>query len=174
MEDAQASLLLVDPTHRGHPVTGTGRCEAVDTDDIGDELAAFGGSDRNPVVAVHPDQLVHVMYTSGSSGTPKGVGITHRNVVDLLGNGRFWKGSHERVLLHSPSAFDASTTEFWGPLVTGGAIVVHPPGPSTSRPSSPRSRPCGPRSSRLPPAVPTPRVRGPEEPPGGARGVDRR
>ncbi|MGW4607228.1 non-ribosomal peptide synthetase [Streptomyces sp. NPDC004532] len=127
IEDAQASLLLVDPTHRGHPVTGTGRCEAVDTDDIGDELAAFGGSDRNPVVAVHPDQLVHVMYTSGSSGTPKGVGITHRNVVDLLGNGRFWKGSHERVLLHSPSAFDASTTEFWGPLVTGGAIVVHPP-----------------------------------------------
>ncbi|CAM5406755.1 non-ribosomal peptide synthetase [Streptomyces violaceorubidus] len=42
---------------------------------------------------------------------------------------RYWRGGrHERVLMHSPYAFDASTFEIWTPLLTGGTVVVAPAG----------------------------------------------
>ncbi|MCA1681604.1 MAG: amino acid adenylation domain-containing protein, partial [Actinobacteria bacterium] len=81
-----------------------------------------------PVVGVCPDNLVYVMYTSGSTGTPKGVAVRHRDVVALAFDRCFAGGGHERVLLHSPVAFDASTYELWVPLLRGGRVVVAPPG----------------------------------------------
>ncbi|NUS62644.1 MAG: amino acid adenylation domain-containing protein, partial [Saccharothrix sp.] len=83
--------------------------------------------DTDPAVAVHPDTLAYVMHTSGSTGTPKGVAVRQRDVVGLAFDRAFDHG-HERVLLHSPQAFDASTYELWVPLLRGGAVVVAPPG----------------------------------------------
>ncbi|MCR3750885.1 non-ribosomal peptide synthase/polyketide synthase [Lentzea californiensis] len=82
----------------------------------------------DPAVVVHPDQLAYVMHTSGSTGTPKGVAVRHRDVVALALDSRFDGGAHDRVLLHSPSAFDASTYELWVPLLRGGQVVVARPG----------------------------------------------
>ncbi|MEU5694765.1 non-ribosomal peptide synthase/polyketide synthase [Actinosynnema sp. NPDC020468] len=76
----------------------------------------------------HPDRLAYVMYTSGSTGTPKGIAVTHRDVVALATDPVWRGGAHERVLLRSPHAFDASTYELWTPLLTGGRVVVAPPG----------------------------------------------
>jgi len=81
-----------------------------------------------PEVQLHPDNLVYVMYTSGSTGAPKGVAIRHRDVVALAFDRRFTGGGHERVLFHSPVAFDASTYELWVPLLNGWQVVVAPPG----------------------------------------------
>ncbi|WP_370641806.1 AMP-binding protein, partial [Mycetohabitans sp. B5] len=53
--------------------------------------------------------------------------MTHRNVLNLALNERL-AGSRERVLLHSPHAFDASTYELWTPLLSGGQVVIAPPG----------------------------------------------
>ena len=40
-----------------------------------------------------------------------------------------WRGgNHARVLMHSPTAFDASTYELWVPLLSGGEVVVAPAG----------------------------------------------
>ncbi|MGA4844595.1 amino acid adenylation domain-containing protein [Streptomyces sp. G45] len=90
------------------------------------DLSAYPAS--APDVVTHPEQLAYTMYTSGSTGTPKGVGNTHRNVVHLAAD-RYWTGGHhERVLMHSPYAFDASTFEMWTPLLTGGRVVVAPAG----------------------------------------------
>ncbi|WP_425266223.1 non-ribosomal peptide synthase/polyketide synthase [Amycolatopsis pretoriensis] len=75
-----------------------------------------------------PDRLAYLMHTSGSTGTPKGVAVRHRDVVALAADRRFAGGAHERVLLHSPVAFDASTYELWVPLLNGGTVVVAPPG----------------------------------------------
>ncbi|MCT2589003.1 amino acid adenylation domain-containing protein [Streptomyces sp. N2-109] len=81
-----------------------------------------------PGVPAEPRQLAYVMFTSGSTGTPKGVAVTHENVVGLAQDQAWRTGAHERVLLHSPHAFDAFTYELWVPLLCGGTVVVAPPG----------------------------------------------
>ncbi|XVS67405.1 amino acid adenylation domain-containing protein [Actinosynnema sp. CA-299493] len=78
--------------------------------------------------ATHPDQLAYVMHTSGSTGVPKGVAVTHANVVELATDRLFTTPAHARVLLHSSHAFDAATYELWAPLLSGGTLVVAPPG----------------------------------------------
>ncbi|WP_410640979.1 non-ribosomal peptide synthase/polyketide synthase [Amycolatopsis sp. lyj-346] len=81
-----------------------------------------------PDCPVSPENLAYVMYTSGSTGVPKGVAVRHRDITALAQDGRFTGGAHTRVLAHSPLAFDASTYELWVPLLTGGATVL-PAGP---------------------------------------------
>ncbi|GCB52470.1 non-ribosomal peptide synthetase [Streptomyces sp. NL15-2K] len=83
--------------------------------------------DTDPAVPVHPAQLAYVSYTSGSTGTPKGVAVTHRDVTALAADSAFADGAHARVLVHSPTAFDASTYEMWVPLLNGGTAVVAGP-----------------------------------------------
>ncbi|MFH8978198.1 non-ribosomal peptide synthase/polyketide synthase [Streptomyces sp. NPDC017890] len=80
-------------------------------------------------VEAHCDrrQLAYVMYTSGSTGRPKGVAVTHQDVVGLALSPEWHRGGHERVLMHSPTAFDLSTYELWVPLLSGGTVVVAPP-----------------------------------------------
>jgi thioesterase domain-containing protein len=68
------------------------------------------------------------MYTSGSTGEPRGIAITHQGVLDLARDCCWNVGPSDRVLLHAPHAFDASTYELWVPLLAGGRIVVAPPG----------------------------------------------
>ncbi|WP_328345347.1 amino acid adenylation domain-containing protein [Streptomyces violaceus] len=87
---------------------------------------------RRHVTVAHPDALAYVIYTSGSTGVPKGVAVTHRDVIALAADTRLSSGAHQRVLLHSSHAFDASTYEMWVPLLNGGRIVVAPPGPLTA------------------------------------------
>ncbi|MGA4846165.1 non-ribosomal peptide synthetase [Streptomyces sp. G5(2025)] len=79
----------------------------------------------------HPGGLAYVMYTSGSTGVPKGVAVTHHDVLALATDRRLSGSAHERVLLHSSHAFDASTYEIWAPLLNGGRVVVAPPGELT-------------------------------------------
>ncbi|WP_203981690.1 AMP-binding protein, partial [Planosporangium flavigriseum] len=58
---------------------------------------------------------------------PKGVAVRHRDIAGLAFDRRFAGGAHDRVLLHSSLAFDASTYELWVPLLNGGTVVVAPP-----------------------------------------------
>jgi amino acid adenylation domain-containing protein len=91
-------------------------------------LAAEHAAAGQQGVVVRPDQLAYVMFTSGSTGEPKGVAVRHRDVVALASDRCFTGGAHGRVLVHSPQSFDASTYEMWVPLLNGGRVVVAPPG----------------------------------------------
>ncbi|WUS41582.1 amino acid adenylation domain-containing protein [Kitasatospora sp. NBC_01250] len=96
--------------------------------------AAGGPGEPAPALGpVEPDQLAYLMFTSGSTGAPKGVAVSHRNVVALAQDPAFHGGAQQRVLLHSPHAFDASTYELWVPLLSGGTVVVAPPGALDAR-----------------------------------------
>lgn len=91
---------------------------------LDDRSATAGTAPTPPDITVHPDQPLYIMFTSGSSGTPKGVVNTHRNVVELALDPGFGAQAHERVLAYSPLPFDSSTYELWVPLLRGGLAVV--------------------------------------------------
>ncbi|GHH42466.1 non-ribosomal peptide synthetase [Streptomyces umbrinus] len=123
MQETGAPVLLTDTVMSTDLFPHDAAVIVVDTDR---RLEGMPVSD--PGVTVHPDQLACVMYTSGSTGVPKGVAITHRDVTELV-HDRWWEdGCTARVLLHSPHAWDAYTLEAWVPLLTGGEVVLAPPG----------------------------------------------
>src|SRR5919106_1043189 len=69
------------------------------------------------------------MYTSGSTGNPKGVAVPHRAVVRLVKQSAYVDfGPSEVFLQLAPVTFDASTLEIWGALLNGGRLVLIPPG----------------------------------------------
>lgn len=75
------------------------------------------------------EHLAYISYTSGSTGQPKGVGVTHRGVVRLVHGVTYAEfGPNEVFLQLAPVGFDASTFEIWGALLHGARLVVHPPG----------------------------------------------
>jgi amino acid adenylation domain-containing protein len=74
--------------------------------------------------------LAYIMFTSGSTGTSKGVEIPHRGIVRLVKETNYANLGEDQVyLLASSLSFDASTFEIWAPLLNGGRLVLIPPGP---------------------------------------------
>jgi amino acid adenylation domain-containing protein/non-ribosomal peptide synthase protein (TIGR01720 family) len=93
---------------------------ALDREDVRD--------DEPGASAVGPESLAYVIHTSGSTGQPKGVAVPHRAVVRLvIGTDYAELGPEEVCLGLAPLAFDASTFEVWGSLLTGGRLILPPP-----------------------------------------------
>ncbi|MFD7864526.1 amino acid adenylation domain-containing protein [Streptomyces sp. NPDC059783] len=119
---ADATHVVLDRGHPAAPALPDGTT-VLHTDGL-----AAPGPDHDPDLPVDPGRLAYAMFTSGSSGVPKGVAVTHADVAALAADRSFAGGGHARVLLHSPLAFDATTYEMWVPLLSGGEIVIAPPG----------------------------------------------
>ena len=122
LDQLDSPLLLVDPAMQSRG--GLPDCKTV----LVDDQAAAGQPASDPAAATTPDHLAYVMFTSGSTGEPKGVAVTHQNVLDLVGDPCWDGGAHDRVLMVAPYAFGMSTFELWGPLTRGGCIVAAPAG----------------------------------------------
>ncbi|MEU5883555.1 amino acid adenylation domain-containing protein [Spirillospora sp. NPDC047279] len=120
-----APVLLVNTPMKDRVAELEGAARVVVVDDDPETAAQ---PSTPPGVAAHPEQLAFVLFTSGSTGLPKGVMLRHRDTVDLARDAAMRDGGHDRVLVHSPHAFDASTYEMWVPLLAGGTVVVAPPG----------------------------------------------
>ena len=77
----------------------------------------------------------YLMYTSGSSGRPKGVLVPHRAVLRLVQDNDFARLGPEEVILQlAPLSFDASNFEIWGALLNGGRLaIVSDPYPSLAQ-----------------------------------------
>ncbi|WP_243722783.1 non-ribosomal peptide synthetase [Actinomadura sp. 7K507] len=120
-----APVVITDSAMRGQVshLDTSARILVVDDDPETDAQPA-----TDPGVPSHPERLACVLFTSGSTGVPKGVMLRHRDAVDLASDGRLRNGAHDRVLVHSPHAFDASLYELWTPLLHGGTAVFAPPG----------------------------------------------
>lgn len=74
--------------------------------------------------SVTADNLAYVLFTSGSTGAPKGVAVEHRNLLAFLrsGKGNARGTSTMRKLLLSPYTFDISVGDIFSTLTTGGTL----------------------------------------------------
>ncbi|MEU7414998.1 amino acid adenylation domain-containing protein, partial [Streptomyces sp. NPDC042638] len=124
LDELDAPVLITDRALADHPLVA--RAQARDL--VIDRKELDGRPATRTTAVTHPDQWLYVMFTSGSTGVPKGVAVTHRNVADLARQRMYAGGDHSRVLFHSPHTFDASTYEIWVPWLTGGTVVVAPRG----------------------------------------------
>lgn len=83
---------------------------------------------QNPAVNVTGENVAYIIYTSGSTGIPKGVMVTHSNVIRLFSQTQNWFHFNESdvwTMFHS-FAFDFSVWEIWGALLFGGMLLVVP------------------------------------------------
>ncbi|MEU0538405.1 amino acid adenylation domain-containing protein [Nocardia sp. NPDC005978] len=108
--------------------TGTRILLRAHADIVAAERAARSCPETDPGRVIPMDLPAWLMFTSGSTGMPKGVEITHRALVeralDSIGSGP----EHARLLFHSPYNWDIAAYELWMPLLTGRTVVIAPPG----------------------------------------------
>ncbi|MFC5060433.1 amino acid adenylation domain-containing protein [Saccharothrix xinjiangensis] len=140
---AGCAFCPVDPTYpaeRVRTVLDDLGPVAVVTDGVVDEPGVRGVPVLRPdatagppvePVSPDPDDVAYVLYTSGTSGRPKGVAVTHRGLAQLVR----WHlrvfplGPADRVGAVASVGFDACQWEHWPALVAGATAVPHPGGP---------------------------------------------
>jgi amino acid adenylation domain-containing protein len=102
----------------------------------GDPPAAFTAADLHslsatPIAALNSDtDLAHILFTSGSTGVPKGVMVTHQSVLRFLewAWAYFGISPSDRASQHTPLHFDLSTFDIFSTLGAGAQLHLTPPG----------------------------------------------
>jgi amino acid adenylation domain-containing protein len=83
---------------------------------------------ENPASRATAENLAYIIYTSGSTGQPKGVGIEHRGLVNLVTwhQSEFRVSSTDRATQVAAIGFDASVWEVWPYLTAGASVCIAP------------------------------------------------
>jgi aspartate racemase len=129
LHDINAPLVLCQRLWRDHIVSLAGESslggQVLGLEDL---LESLEGSDSSDLPCTNkPGDLAYVMFTSGTTGKPKGVMVPHRGIVRLVVDPDYVElGPAEVLLQFAPISFDASTFEIWGSLLNGAKLVLPP------------------------------------------------
>ena len=100
-----------------------------------DDVAAVrrsrsGPAATEPLPEVDPATWAYVLYTSGTTGRPKGVAVTHAGIVNRIAwlQHAYPLDAGDRMLVKTPISFDTSVWEMFWPLSIGAALVIARPG----------------------------------------------
>ena len=123
ISDSRASLLLANPeTLNAAQELAQRRCPVLDVESLDPSLPA-----QNLSLPVSPDDVAYLTYTSGTSGQPKGVMLTHRARLHNTRNFSWFlhlKPGDRFALVHAISS-GASSGDIYAPLLTGGTLCIY-------------------------------------------------
>ncbi len=122
LENAQVELLVTNQyTQQRLPSVET---QTILLDQIADALTEL--DEGRPENNASDRDSAYVIYTSGSTGNPKGVDVSHRNVMNFLLSMRQQPGLNEkdRLLAVTTISFDIAVLELYLPLITGATVIM--------------------------------------------------
>lgn len=127
LRDSSPTVVLTQRSLQRSLPSTTARVIILDADSFQSDPIASGHSTRAASKPL-PRDLAYVVYTSGSTGIPKGVMVEHRSLVNLARwhctTFELTRGSRSSCV--ASVGFDAATWEIWPPLVIGATLVLSP------------------------------------------------